>query len=107
MPTFTPGWNVNTCDGDHSSGVLPSSSTTFADTNGYSASGINSVRRYSCPASKLWLPRPSMSMPIMFMSSIVGLSPKKFEIGGVAPTESPAAISITPASWSVSAASPS
>ena len=30
-----------------------------------------------------------MSMPIMFMTSIVGLSPKKSEIGGVAPTESP------------------
>ena len=26
-----------------------------------------------------------------FMNSIVGLSPKKLEIGGVAPTESPAA----------------
>ena len=38
-----------------------------------------------------------MSMPIMFMISIVGLSPKNVEIGGVAPTESPAAISITPA----------
>ena len=31
-----------------------------------------------------------MSKPIMFMISIVGVSPKKFEIGGVAPTESPA-----------------
>ncbi len=31
-------------------------------------------------------------MPIWFMSSIVGVSPKKLEIGGVAPTESPAAI---------------
>ena len=29
--------------------------------------------------------------PIRFMSSIVGVSPKKAEIGGVAPTESPAA----------------
>ncbi len=36
-----------------------------------------------------------MSMPIMFMISIVGLSPKKFEIGGVAPIESPAAIVMT------------
>ena len=31
-------------------------------------------------------------MPIMFMTSIVGGSPKKVEIGGVAPTESPAAM---------------
>jgi hypothetical protein len=28
----------------------------------------------------------------MFMTSIVGLSPKNDEIGGVAPTESPAAM---------------
>ena len=39
-----------------------------------------------------------MSMPIMFMISIVGLSPKKFEIGGVAPMESPAAMVMTGAS---------
>ena len=37
-----------------------------------------------------------MSIPIIFMTSIVGVSPNAFEIGGVAPTESPAAISITP-----------
>jgi hypothetical protein len=40
----------------------------------------------------LWLPRPSALKPIRFISSIVGLSPKEFEIGGVAPIESPAAI---------------
>ena len=45
--------------------------------------------------SKLWFPRPSMSMPIAFMTSIVGMSWKNAEIGGVAPTESPAAISMT------------
>ena len=48
-----------------------------------------------------------MSIPIMFMISIVGLSSKNAEIGGVAPTESPAAISITPACLSLSAASAS
>ena len=35
-------------------------------------------------------------MPIMFISSIVGVSPKNAEIGGVAPTESPAAIASEP-----------
>ena len=64
---------------------------------GSSPAGSAACRRKSAPRSKLWLPRPSMSMPIMFMISIVGLSSKNAEIGGVAPTESPAAISITPA----------
>jgi hypothetical protein len=41
----------------------------------------------------------------MFMTSIVGLSPKKLEIGGVAPTESPAASSMTFPCSSESAAS--
>jgi hypothetical protein len=64
----------------------------FEETNRYCASGISSVRRYCWPRSKLWFPRPSSPIPILFISSIVGLSPKKLEIGGVAPTESPAAI---------------
>ena len=46
--------------------------------------------------SKLWLPRPSAEKPIKFMSSMVGLSSKKLEIGGVAPIESPAATVIEP-----------
>ena len=48
-------------------------------------------RRYAEPLSKLWFPSPSAEKPIRFMSSIVGVSPKNAEIGGVAPTESPAA----------------
>ena len=48
------------------------------------------LRRYCSPRSKLWLPMASTSMPIMPMIGGVGLSPKKFEIGGVAPpNESP------------------
>ena len=61
----------------------------FADRNGKSASGTSVDRRYCCPKSKLWLPRPSDVNPIRFMISTVGLSPKKVEIGGVAPSESP------------------
>ena len=53
-------------------------------------------RKYCSPLSKLWFPSPSAEKPILFMSSIVGVSPKKLEIGGVAPTESPAAIVIEP-----------
>ena len=61
----------------------------FAERNGKFASGMSVLRRYAEPLSKLWLPRPSALKPIMFMSSIVGVSPKNAEIGGVAPTESP------------------
>ena len=32
------------CDGDHSAGVFPFASTMFAETYGYSASGISVVR---------------------------------------------------------------
>jgi hypothetical protein len=93
MPTLTPSKVVsNTFDGDHSAGVLPWASTTLDETYGNCASGISVVRRYAWPRSKLWFPRPSRPIPIMFMTSIVGVSPKKAEIGGVAPTESPAAI---------------
>src|SRR3990172_9017777 len=48
------------------------------------------VRRYCSLTSKLWLPSPSAEKPIRFMSSIVGLSPKAFEIGGGAPPPAPA-----------------
>ncbi len=93
MPTFTPPKVVSkTFDFDHSAGVLPFASTMFEETYGNCASGINWVRRYCWPRSKLWLPRPSSPIPILFMRSMVGLSPKNAEIGGVAPTESPAAI---------------
>ena len=48
------------------------------------------LRRYCSPRSKLWLPIASTSMPIIPMIGGVGVSPKKFEIGGVAPPkESP------------------
>ena len=70
--------------------------TTFAARYGNWAIGINSVRRYCEPQSKLWLPSVSALMPSMFSVIMVGLSPKKLEIGGVAPTESPPASVITP-----------
>ncbi len=93
IPTLTPPNVVSkTFDGDHSAGVLPDESTMLADTYGNFANGISCVRKYCWPRSKLWFPSPSRPIPIMFMTSIVGLSPKKDEIGGVAPTESPAAI---------------
>src|SRR5262249_54308865 len=91
MPNHTsPMWN--SCDGDHSGGVLPAESTIFAEKYGKWASGISSSRRYSSLTSKLWLPSPSALMPMSFIMVIVGLSPKKLEMGGVAPTESPAAM---------------
>ena len=34
MPIFVPCSNLNSCDGDHSFGVLPFASTMFAETNG-------------------------------------------------------------------------
>ena len=34
MPSLTPWSNLNTCDGDHSGGVLPFASTMFDETNG-------------------------------------------------------------------------
>jgi hypothetical protein len=78
-------------DGAHSGGVLPvAESTMLAETYLNVASGISSLRRYCSPRSKLWLPRPSKVKPILFMSSMVGLSPKAAEMGGVAPTASPA-----------------
>src|SRR5215204_4861466 len=83
IPTSLPP-SLKTCDGDHSFGVLPLESTTLAERYGNLASGISSLRRYACPLSKLWLPSPSASKPIRFMNSIVGLSPKKAEIGLVA-----------------------
>ena len=53
---------------DHSAGGSPvAGSMTFADTNLKSASGISVSRRYSWPLSKLWLPRPSRSMPMRFI----------------------------------------
>jgi hypothetical protein len=107
MATVTPCLNLNVYDGDHSLGVFPLTSTRFDETNGKFARGINCVRMKSALRSKLWFPRPSMSMPIMFMTSIVGRSSKNAEIGGVAPTESPADISITPACLSLNAASAS
>jgi len=55
-----------------------------------------SFRRNAEPLSKLWFPSPSAEKPIRFISSIVGVSPKNAEIGGVAPTESPAATVIEP-----------
>ena len=82
-------------------------STTLEEMYGNWARGISVWRRYAWPLSKLWLPSPSSWIPIMFMISIVGRSSKNAEIGGVAPTESPAAISITPACLSLSAASAS
>src|SRR5258707_1246689 len=42
---------------------------------------MSTFRRYGAFLSKLWLPRPSALKPMAFMSSIVGVSPKKFEIG--------------------------
>src|SRR5690242_12186619 len=91
-PTFTPPKVVSKiCDGCHSAGVLPLASTTFAERNGYCANGMSVLRKYADPRSKLWLPRPSAPKPMAFIISIVGVSPKNEEIGGVAPTESPAA----------------
>src|SRR4029453_15850024 len=89
-PILVPS-KSKTADGDHSGGVFPCSSTMFDDRYGKFASGISVFRRYCSPLSKLWLPRPSAEKPIRFMISIVGVSPKKAEIGGVAPTGSPAA----------------
>ncbi len=94
-PSLVLPGNSNTCDLFHCGGVFPSASSTFAETNGKVASGMSVFWRYAAPRSKLWFPRPSMSIPIRFMVSIAGVSPNAFEIGGVAPTESPAAISIT------------
>ena len=62
----------------------------------YFASGMSVLRRYCSVSSKLWFPSPSAEKPIRFIISIVGVSPKKLEIGGVAPTVSPAAIVIEP-----------
>ena len=68
----------------------------FDERYGKFASGTISVRKNVALLSKLWFPRPSAEKPIRFMSSIVGLSSKKLEIGGVAPIESPAATVIEP-----------
>ena len=90
-PSFPPS-KLNTFEGDHSGGVEPFGNTMFADSIGKSASGISCVLRYCSPRSKLWLPIASALKPIMFMIGGVGRSPKKFEIGGVAPpNESPPA----------------
>jgi hypothetical protein len=64
------------------------SSTTFDERYGSSASGTIVSRKFCSPLSKLWLPMPSAEKPMWFMSSIVGVSPKNAEIGGVAPIES-------------------
>ena len=90
MPSFMPPPMSNTTDFDHSAGVCPLGKTTFEEIIGNGASGISVLRRYCSPRSKLWLPIASTSMPIMPMIGGVGVSPKKFEIGGVAPPkESP------------------
>src|SRR5262249_493250 len=96
-PSLPPS-NVaeNTREGDHSAGVFPFASTILAETEGNGASGISVFLRYARPRSKLWLPRPSAEKPILFISAIVGVSPKKLEIGGVAPTESPPAMVMEP-----------
>jgi hypothetical protein len=88
-PSFAP-WKLKIFDGDHSAGVLPAESTIFAETYGKLANGLSVNRMYSWLTSKLWFPSPSAEKPIRFMNSIVGLSPKNAEIGGVAPTASPA-----------------
>src|SRR5262245_29988963 len=50
IPTLTPPNVVEkTTDLDHSGGVLPLASTTFADTYGKFASGISVLRRYAEP----------------------------------------------------------
>src|SRR6266516_6192966 len=91
IPTLTPPKVSTTTDGLHSAGVFPCESTMLADKYRKLASGTSVLRRYAWPRSKLWLPRPSKVKPIAFISSMVGVSPKKEEIGGVAPTESPPA----------------
>ena len=74
----------------HSDGSLPlDANTVLALRYGKSASGISTCGGTSEPRSKLWLPSVSALMPSMLRTSIVGLSPKKFEIGGDAPTASP------------------
>ncbi len=98
-PILMPPSRVNVVRRLHSAGVLPLASTHVGRDVREVGERDQRVRAGTPdPRSKLWLPRPSMSMPIMFMNSIVGVSPKKFEIGGVAPTESPAAIVMTVAS---------
>src|ERR671934_258847 len=82
IPILAPPKVSKTFDFDHSAGVFPFASTMFDETYANCASGISCVRRYCWPRSKLWLPRPSSPNPILFISSIVGLSPKKLEIGG-------------------------
>src|SRR5262245_22988972 len=94
-PILVPS-KSNTAEGDHSAGVFPCASTMLDDRYGKFASGISVFRRYCSPLSKLWFPSPSAEKPIRFMMSIVGVSPKNDEIGGVAPTESPAATVIEP-----------
>ena len=94
-PILTPWWKLSVLEADHSLGVWPSGVTTLALSSGKSASGISFSRRYVWPRSKLWFPIASRSIPIMFMIGGVGRSPKKFEIGGVAPpNESPPATSM-------------
>ena len=44
-PTFIPRPRSKMCDFDHSAGVFPFASTTFAETYGKSASGISVLRR--------------------------------------------------------------
>ena len=86
-----------TCDGLQSAGVLPSASSTFAEmirVVGQRDERVAQVRRRPCRSCGCRA--PSIWKPMRFMNSMAGMSPKNAEIGGVAPTESPAAITTDP-----------
>ena len=83
----------NTVEPRSQSGVSPvSSSTTLVARNGKFARSWWANSR-SSPKSNSWLPRLVASSPHAFSTSIAGMSSSSAELGGDAPTLSPAASS--------------